>query len=274
MDGSHPGVALGLELLGEAPGSPEGQASGAAAPVRPGPGPTEGSRGALLRGLPLRSRHSPTSVPRSCPPPSSEPSDAHCAPPGLAAAAPLCPAPSALAREAIPGNQTAERVWEVRGGPSQATISRGFCKAEFPWEHVRVPREPHLHSRQRGSLARGGCSARTATAFRPPASLTRNQVTGRSAPFLLRIERPRSTLRVPLGFPGWIFTSFNRFPGRALSQEGADGGRLSVPPGCPRMSLVHLRPGPPQSRIQTPGVGGLAGGTETPSFPGLPDLPW
>lgn len=22
------------------------------------------------------------------------------------------------------------------GGPAQATISRGFCKAEFPWEHV------------------------------------------------------------------------------------------------------------------------------------------
>lgn len=28
------------------------------------------------------------------------------------------------------------------GCPSSATISRGFCKAEFPWEHVRFHTEP------------------------------------------------------------------------------------------------------------------------------------
>lgn len=59
------------------------------------------------------------------------------------------------------------------GSPSSATISRGFCEAEFPWEHVR------FHTGRRWGLGSphtqdcravpSGASPGAADAFWPPA---------------------------------------------------------------------------------------------------------
>lgn len=102
-------------------------------------------------------------------------------PPPLALSAPLVGSPparplllflSALARENHPWKPNC-KVGVGSGGPSSATVSRGFCKAEFPWEHVRVaqgtpPSQPTSHDLGRGPGA-GGALPGTATAVWPPA---------------------------------------------------------------------------------------------------------